>query len=30
MVDAPHDLQGAFVQCSFLADGNLLIVLAQI
>ncbi|MBN2106194.1 MAG: chemotaxis protein CheX [Deltaproteobacteria bacterium] len=30
MVDKPHDLQGAFVQCSFLADGNLLIVLAQI
>jgi hypothetical protein len=30
MVDKPLDLQGSFVRCSFLADGNLLIVLAQI
>ncbi len=30
MVDKTLDLPGSFVQCSFLADGYLLIVLAQI
>lgn len=30
IADKPFDLQGSFVQCSFLADGNLLIVSAQI
>jgi len=30
MIDNTLDPQGSFVQCSFLADGNLLIVLAQI
>jgi hypothetical protein len=30
MIDKPLELQGSYVQCSFLADGNLLIVLAQI